>query len=135
MKIAVITEDGVTISQHFGRAPYYKVFTIEGGKIVSHEQREKMGHSHFANEPHHEEGHHDHSQGHGFDPASQTRHAQMAVAISDCEALLAGGMGNGAYVSLKAANIKPIITDIQSIKEAIKAYIDGTIVDHQERLH
>jgi predicted Fe-Mo cluster-binding NifX family protein len=135
MKIAVITEDGVTISQHFGRAPYYKVFTIENGKIASHEQRDKMSHSHFSNESQHEEMHHDHPQGHGFDPASQTRHSQMMAAISDCEVLLAGGMGNGAYESLKAANIKPIITDILNIEEAIQKFIDGTIVDHQEKLH
>jgi predicted Fe-Mo cluster-binding NifX family protein len=135
MKIAVISEDGVTISQHFGRAPYYIVFNIEGGKIIDREQREKLGHSHFSNELHAENTHHDHSQAHGFDPAAQNRHAQMAEAISDCEVLLSGGMGNGAYVSLKAANIKPIITDIQNIEEAIQAFIDGTIVDHTERLH
>ena len=34
MKIAVITDDERTISQHFGRAPYYVVVTIEDGKIV-----------------------------------------------------------------------------------------------------
>lgn len=135
MKIAVISEDGVTISQHFGRAPYYIVFNIEGGKIIAHEQREKLGHSHFVSESHPENMHHDHSQAHGFDPASQTRHARMAEAISDCESLLAGGMGNGAYMSLKEANIKPIITDIQNIDEAIQAFINGTIIDHTERLH
>jgi predicted Fe-Mo cluster-binding NifX family protein len=135
MKIAAISDDGITISQHFGRAPYYVVFNIEDGKIISHEKREKLGHSHFAGESQPENIHHDHSQGHGFDPAAQNRHAQMAEAISDCEVLLAGGMGNGAYVSLKAANIKPIITDILNIEEAIKKFIDGTIVDHQEKLH
>jgi len=31
MKIAVITDDGKTISQHFGRSPYYLVLTIEEG--------------------------------------------------------------------------------------------------------
>ena len=35
MKIAVITEDGTTISQHFGRAPLYVVVTVEGGKIAN----------------------------------------------------------------------------------------------------
>jgi predicted Fe-Mo cluster-binding NifX family protein len=115
VKIAAITEDGQTISQHFGRAPYYIVFTIENGKIASREQLEKLGHSHFASEVHDESDHHNHSQGHGFDAAAQVRHADMMKAISDCEILLAGGMGNGAYMSLKAANIKPVITDILNI--------------------
>jgi hypothetical protein len=34
MKIAAITDDGITISQHFGRAPYYMVLTIENGEIL-----------------------------------------------------------------------------------------------------
>ena len=32
MKIACITEDGHTISQHFGRAPYYLVLTVENDR-------------------------------------------------------------------------------------------------------
>ena len=32
MKIAAITEDGTTISQHFGRAPLYLVVTVEDAK-------------------------------------------------------------------------------------------------------
>ena len=52
MKIAVITDDGKTISQHFGRAPYYLVLTIEEGKIVSREMRDKMGHNQFSAQPH-----------------------------------------------------------------------------------
>jgi predicted Fe-Mo cluster-binding NifX family protein len=34
MKIAAITDDGRTISQHFGRASHYMVVTIEDGKIT-----------------------------------------------------------------------------------------------------
>ena len=46
MRIAAVTEDGITISQHFGRAPYYLVVTVENGKIVGRERRDKMGHAH-----------------------------------------------------------------------------------------
>jgi predicted Fe-Mo cluster-binding NifX family protein len=135
LKIAVISEDGATISQHFGRAPLYVVITVEDGKVVSRETREKMGHAHFSGGKH-EEHHHDADpRGHGFDPASQNRHASMLSAISDCEALLAGGMGAGAYESMKQAGIRPIVTDITNIDEAVKAYLDGSIVDHYEKLH
>ena len=37
MKIAVVTDDQQTVSRHFGRAPYYLVFTVENGAIVSRE--------------------------------------------------------------------------------------------------
>ncbi len=35
MKIAAITDDGKTISLHFGRAQQYLVATVENGQIVS----------------------------------------------------------------------------------------------------
>jgi len=133
MKIAVITDDGKTISQHFGRANYYAVLTIEGGQIVQREMRDKLSHKHFANEPHeHPEAA---GQRHGFDPAAQSRHGQMAEAITDCEALLCRGMGTGAYESMKARGIRPIVTDIEAIDEAALAYSSGSLIDHIEKLH
>jgi predicted Fe-Mo cluster-binding NifX family protein len=134
MKIASVSEDGVTISQHFGRAPFYVVVTVEDGKIVSREKRDKMGHNEFSGETH-EEAHGEDPRGHGFDPAAQNRHARMTAAIADCEVLLARGMGAGAYESMKQANIRPVVTDVTNIDEAVQAYIEGRLVDHTERLH
>ena len=59
----------------------------------------------------------------------------MAEAIADCEALLCRGMGMGAYESMKARGIRPVVTDITSIDEAVMAYVEGNIVDQVERLH
>jgi predicted Fe-Mo cluster-binding NifX family protein len=134
MKIAAVSEDGLTISQHFGRAPFYVVVTVEDGKIVSHEKRDKMGHNEFSGETH-EEAHGEDPRGHGFDPAAQNRHARMTAAIADCEVLLARGMGAGAYESMKQANIRPVVTDVANIDEAVQAYIEGRLVDHTDRLH
>jgi predicted Fe-Mo cluster-binding NifX family protein len=132
MKIAAITDDGQTISQHFGRAQYYLVATVENGQIVSREMRDKLGHTHFANQPHEEEYP---GQPHGMDAASHNKHMQMAEAIADCEALLCRGMGMGAYESMKARGIRPVVTDIAGIDEAVMAYVEGNIVDQVERLH
>jgi predicted Fe-Mo cluster-binding NifX family protein len=134
MKIAAISEDGVTISQHFGRAPFYAVITIEDGKIVSREKRDKMGHAQFAGETH-EESRGEDPRGHGFDPAAQNRHSRMAAAIADTEVLLCGGMGAGAYESMKQANIRPIVTDMENIEEAVQSYLAGSLEDHIEKLH
>ena len=131
MKIAVITDDGKTISQHFGRAPYYMVFSIEDGKITHREMRDKMGHNQFSaigpEEHHHEQ--------HGMDQASHDKHTQMAGSIADCQALLCGGMGLGAYESMRRLNIQPVVTDLRDIEAAVQAYIDGKLVDHTEKLH
>ncbi len=132
MKIAIITDDGITISQHFGRANYYLVATIENGEIINRELRAKLSHAHFANGPHHPaEGDHPH----GFGPEEEDRHARMAQAINDCEVILCRGMGRGAYESLKSYGIQPVLTDIAIIDEAVKSYLEGSIVDHTERLH
>jgi predicted Fe-Mo cluster-binding NifX family protein len=135
MKIAAVSDDGVTISQHFGRAPYYVVITIESGKIIAQEKRDKLGHSHFAGEPHAHEAHGPGSKGHGFNAASQSKHQRMASAIADCEVLLARGMGAGAYESLRQSGIRPFFTDIPTIGAAVQAYLEGRLVDHTERLH
>jgi transcriptional regulator with XRE-family HTH domain/predicted Fe-Mo cluster-binding NifX family protein len=132
MKIAAITDDRKTISQHFGRAPYYMVLTIEEGKITNKEIRNKIGHNQFHNQGHAEESH---GAGHGMDSVSHDKHVSMAETISDCKALLCGGMGMGAYESMRRLNIQPVVTEIQDIDEAVQAYIDGKIVDHTEFLH
>jgi predicted Fe-Mo cluster-binding NifX family protein len=125
MKIAVITDEGKSISQHFGRAPHYLVLTIENGQITHRELRDKLGHSHFAlHEEHHQDGEH----GHG-------KHMQMAEAIRDCQVLICGGMGYGAYESMRRLNIRPVVTDLTDIEAAVQAYLDGTLVDHTEKLH
>jgi predicted Fe-Mo cluster-binding NifX family protein len=132
MKIALITDDGNTISQHFGRAPYYLVVTIEDGQVVHQEMHDKLGHNHFVNQEHDE---HKPNERHGFDPASQNRHVSMAQAIADCEAIICGGMGAGAYESMRQLNIRPVVTDLQNIAEAIQAYLAGNLKDRTELLH
>ena len=131
MKIAVITEDGKTISRHFGRAPYYLVLTIEEGKIISQEMRPKLGHRQFSSEEHAEH----HGQAHGQDAASHNRHVQMANAIEDCQTLLCGGMGWGAYESMRQLNIQPVVTDYQEIESAVQDFLAGKLTDHLEMLH
>ncbi len=140
MKIAVVTEDGQTISQHFGRAPYYLVFTIEEQNITRRELREKAGHHDFAGE----HGHHEHSQEHGHHhehgehgcgPEADRKHARMIEAITDCQVVLVRGMGRGAYIAMEQAGITPIVTDIADAETAVRAYLKGSLTNHPERLH
>jgi predicted Fe-Mo cluster-binding NifX family protein len=132
MKIAAITEDGKLIHQHFGRASYYLVVTVEDGQVVDRELRPKLGHANFLGQEH---SHDTHGSEHGFDSAAQARHAQMAATIDDCEALLCRGMGRGAYLNVQQRGIRPVVTEIASIDEAVQAYLEGKIVDRVDRLH
>jgi predicted Fe-Mo cluster-binding NifX family protein len=134
MKIAAVTEDGVTISQHFGRAPYYVVLTVEDGQITSRQQREKPAHGHG-----HRHGQRGHvelvDQPHDEGAAGPDTHGRMAEPIRDCEVVLTRGMGGGAYNSLQRAGIRPIITVLTNIDEAALQAANGSIEDHPERLH
>jgi len=132
MKIAAVSDDGVSISQHFGRAQYYVVLTIEEGQVAANELRPKAGHHTFA-----ELGHARLAPGerHGYDPGSQEKHRAMAETIADCEVLIAGGMGWGAYESLRASGIRAIITDLMDIREAVSRLLAGDLPDQMERLH
>ncbi|MDD5338913.1 MAG: NifB/NifX family molybdenum-iron cluster-binding protein [Dehalococcoidales bacterium] len=132
MKIAVITEDGTTISQHFGRAPLYVVATVEDGKVVNKETREKAGHNTFGGHAHTETAP---GERHGYDATSQNKHNMMAQTINDCQVLLVGGMGWGAYDGIKSHGIEAIITDVPNIDEALKLYLDGNLPNLMERLH
>ncbi len=132
MKIVAISDDGNTISQHFGRASLYVVVTVEEGKMVSKETRAKTGHHTFAAHPSPDLAP---GERHGYDAGSQVKHSSMAETISDCQVLLVGGMGWGAYESMKSYNIEPIVTDVESIDQAVQLYIAGELTNLMERLH
>lgn len=132
LKVAFVTDDGTTISQHFGRAQYYEVVTIENGIITHRERRDKAGHHTFQGQGEHGEHH---GPNHGFDEHSQGKHRMMTANIIDCRMVVARGMGNGAYQHMLNANIKPIITNNKTIDDAVQEIIKGTIVNHEEKLH
>jgi predicted Fe-Mo cluster-binding NifX family protein len=134
IRIAAVSEDGVTISQHFGRAPIYVVVRLEDGRIVARETRDKLGHAQFAAEGHEVPPEAD-PRRHGFDPVAQDRHARMVAAIADCQVLLARGMGAGAFASMQQAGIEPIVTDVEDIDAAVAAYVAGTLRNQVEKLH
>ena len=132
MRVAVVTDDGKTVSSHFGRATHFLVATVEDGKIIGRELREKVGHGRFANEPHDAEPS---GRPHGMGLHAQARHGQMLEPIADCEALLCGGMGYGAYENVKQRGIRPVVTEIPDVDQAVLAYAEGRIIDHIDRLH
>lgn len=121
-KIAIATEDGVHVSAHFGRAPYFQVLTLDQGQIIAREQRAKA---------YHQGGHHEHHEHGGHDA-----HASgMIGVVSDCAAIIAGGMGAPAYASIQAANLTPILTDLRDVDQVAQAYAAGTLVNRIERVH
>jgi predicted Fe-Mo cluster-binding NifX family protein len=59
----------------------------------------------------------------------------MAQSIDDCKVLIAGGMGWGAYDSLKSRGIETVVTDVNDIDKAVNLYLQGKLPNLMERLH
>jgi predicted Fe-Mo cluster-binding NifX family protein len=115
MKIAFATEDGKTVSAHFGKAPYYIVVQVSEGKVVAQEMRAKAYHGN-----HQEYGH---------------NHADMFTCIADCQVLVVGGMGTPAHQAALAHGLKVIATGQRDIAAAIEAYLNGTLQENPLLIH
>lgn len=133
--IAFVTDDGSTICPHFGRARYYEIITLKAGQVDNRERIPKAGHHTFGRgdqESHGADSHGQHSHDH---QAQGHKHETMVAPILHCQFLVARGMGMGAHQHLTSAGITPILTDVHTIDEAVKGFLEGTLRDNPRRLH
>lgn len=135
MKIAVVTDDGITISLHFGLARYYAVLTVDGRQVVSREMLDRSDTLPPVDEHQPRQGVGGQIDCHGTGTAAAATHLRMVQPIKECQALLARGMSWSARECLLDAGVRPVVTDITGMEEAVQAYLDGTIVDHVEKIH
>lgn len=114
MKIAVTYEDG-NVFQHFGRTENFKVYEVEGGRVVASEIMNSGG----------------------------TGHEALAWLLKDqgIDALICGGMGQGAQDALAEAGIEVCAGAEGNADEAVAAFLAGELVntgvncDHHDHEH
>ncbi len=104
-------------------ARHYLVYEIEGKAVKGKEVRDKVGHGPG-------EAHHQHGTG-----VESRLHDSMLSSVSDCEVIIAGGMGTPMFESIRAAGKAAYITSIRSADDAVSALADGSIDNHVELLH
>jgi predicted Fe-Mo cluster-binding NifX family protein len=130
MKVAIATNDGDYVYSHFGRAAYFKIYHIEGNQIVNVELRQRASGCCSTG------GGHQQQQGCGCRDNSQQKHEELTAEISDCDTVIAGGMGRNSYESLRAQGFDVVLTDYAWTEEAITAYMENKIVSFSsERVH
>lgn len=122
VKIAAVTDDGQILSNHFGMATQYVVIEAEAGRILKQETRQKP---HHTVHPDHDSKEHTHSD---------QLHEDMFAPIRDCQVLLIGGMGNGAYQKAVSAGLQVVLTG-GAIIEAAQNYLAGSMVSNDLRIH
>jgi len=118
VKIAVVSNDGETVSRHFGKARWFVVLTVEDGAVTAREMREKRP----ASQP----GQGEEADGQG---------ARSMVLVSDCGAVIAGGMGTGAVARLRDLGLEAIATDERSVDEAALRYARGDLPHQDDLVH
>ena len=128
MKIAFVTDDGKNISRHFGRAPFFLVIEVVNGEVKGRELRSKVGHREF----HGEEG--SGSAGHGFGPLADKKHEAMLKAALDCDVIIAGGMGYGAYKFFTSKGKKVIVTEETEVDRALTLMLEGRLKGREDLL-
>ena len=114
MKIAVTYDNG-NVFQHFGRTENFKVYEVEGGRVVSSEVMSSNGVGHEA----------------------------LAWLLKDSaiDVLICGGMGQGAQDALAEAGIEVCAGAEGNTDEAVAAYLAGELVntgvncDHHDHEH
>lgn len=105
MKIAATYDkDSGTIFQHFGRTQFFKVYDVEGGKVVDSKVIDNGGF-----------GHHD-----------------LATYLKNLgvEILILGNRGQGAIDALNNAGLKQLAGITGDPDKAVESFLAGTLVDN-----
>jgi len=108
MKIAVSTADGKTICGHLGKCRSFIIFETDGVEIKGRALLNTGGAC-----PGH--GKEDHPHTHNISP------------FEGCRAVITQGMGGGMLQGLKAAGIKPVITELSDPETAVRQFLGGGI--------
>lgn len=115
MKIAIASDDKITISHHFGRAQGFSIFEIDKNKILSQEYRANNGKSNGN--------------------CGSCNHAMMIDNIKDCQVVISYGMGKKIYNDLTSNNISAIVTEEKTVKEALEKFMKDDLKNRIDKLH
>lgn len=119
MKVAVASEDGVSISHHFGRSRAFLVFEVEDKKIVGRSVRDNTFTAHARGEC---------QDGHESQPHEHHGHGPIVAALRDCDVILCYGMGWRAAEDLKQNGIQAFVLQGEMSPEAaVSAYLAGEL--------
>jgi predicted Fe-Mo cluster-binding NifX family protein len=115
VKIAIPTNDGISISAHFGRCRQFLIFEAQNGKVKLIETRENAGC-------------HGHGSGSSDGAAEDHGHSGFVGALQDCETVLCSGIGAGAMEALKAGGIRVLLVEAAgSAEQMVAAFQAGAL--------
>jgi predicted Fe-Mo cluster-binding NifX family protein len=111
-RIAIATADGVSVGDHLARAAAFVIVEVSEGREVQRSLR---------------------TRGTG----ACGNHATFVEMLSGCEAVICGGIGEGAAVSLAANGITALVAPSAvgtPVDAALAAWLEGRLVTSNERV-
>jgi predicted Fe-Mo cluster-binding NifX family protein len=111
-RIGIATTDGVTVCDHLARAAAFVVVEVNSGVPGARTTRARG-------------------------TAACGNHATFVEMLAGCDAVICGGIGQGAAVSLAAHGIRALVSPTASgtpIDEALQSWIEGRLATSDERV-
>ncbi len=130
IKIAIPTNDGKTISRHFGQARAFLIVTLDNGEITGQELRQLPDAGDHEHHHHHD---HDHQHGHGM--GGNPAHMAKFEYLTDCQFLIGGGMGQPAVQRLNSMGVQVALTDHKNIDDLLAEVRTGQVKHNPQRVH
>lgn len=130
MKVAVASNDGRTISAHFGRSRGFVIFEVNDGEVRQAGYLENTFTGHALGH-HHEHAHH---SGGGY---HQHHHSHRGIleALQDVDVVISHGMGWRIYEDLKSAGKQVFVTEETDVEKAVKMYAEGKLTNLDDLIH
>lgn len=116
-KIAVATDDYLTVSGHIGRCNGFIIYELTDSKIISRIEKENKFTAHKI-------GEHDHHGEHS--------HAKLIEALSGCSHLICTSAGWRVVEELNSFKIEVIFTDESDAYIAVKKFVEGKLVINED---
>lgn len=134
IRIAFPSEDGIKISRHFGKAPFFIIANVQPDGTIQKEQRPRD----------HWHGQHESGLIQFSEAPLTTENAPEVTRIigtglfagtEDCQVLISGGMGQAAYDRAAAQGLQIILTNEKDIDKAVESFLKGTLSSDPRRIH
>ena len=110
MQIAIGTTDGTSVCEHLARSSAFLILEIEDGRIASRTLRQ-------------------------WNKDECGNHQRFVDVLAGCQAVLCGGIGQGAVNPLRANGIEPLVLAQKlTLEEAADSYLKGTLATTDARV-
>ncbi len=110
MRLAVGTADKTSVCEHLARSAAFVILEIADGQVASRSVRERG-------------------------TGACGNHASFVEMLSGCDAVVCGGIGEGAARSLSQHGIRPVVAaEKHSIEEAVALFLAGKLATTDARV-